>query len=170
MTVISELVITEDDIQRFYSRIAIQPNGCYLWTEPKKEGGYGQITINGQSCQAHRISYFLSRGFIIDELHVLHNCPDGDDPGCVAPNHLWQGTNKENMEDMITKGHNKRLSHEQHPMAKMTEEDVLLLRSEHCRFTHTQLAEMFKISRRQVRRLIMGTSWKPIDREGVIIT
>jgi hypothetical protein len=62
---------------------------------------YGQFVMNGKSMLAHRASYELFVGPIPEGMLVLHTC---DLPLCVKPQHLWLGTQAENMRDAIRKG------------------------------------------------------------------
>lgn len=82
--------------------------GCILWAGCKRSNGYGIISRRRSHRQdfyyAHRVSWELSRGPIPAGLHVLHNCPGGDNPLCVNPDHLFLGTHADNMKDMATKG------------------------------------------------------------------
>jgi hypothetical protein len=58
----------------------------------------GRIRFNGKNELAHRISWMLHYGNIPEEMNVLHKC---DNPQYVNPNHLFLGTHKDNMNDMI---------------------------------------------------------------------
>jgi hypothetical protein len=87
-----------------------EPNtGCWLWigtTHPI--GGYGRIKKRIDKnkwvqYEAHRVSYELFKGIIPKYLMVCHKC---DTPSCVNPNHLFLGTAKDNMQDMVSKGRN----------------------------------------------------------------
>lgn len=75
--------------------------GCWLWTGSVNPDGYGNFSYKGWSQKAHRIAYELFVGAVPDGLFVCHRC---DVPGCVNPNHLFIGTNKDNVHDMLAKG------------------------------------------------------------------
>lgn len=93
---------------RFIRKVLKTKSGCWLWTASvTKDGGYGQISKNGKMSgpiTAHRASWILYRGPIPDGMHVLHNCPDGDNPKCCNPSHLYIGMPIDNHRDMTTRG------------------------------------------------------------------
>ncbi len=88
------------DICRFMSHVT-KTEACWNWNSSKDGGGYGQTNIGSEKIKAHRLSYELFKGEITDNLLVCHGC---DNPSCVNPEHLWLGTNKDNMKDMHDKG------------------------------------------------------------------
>lgn len=75
--------------------------GCWLWIGYKNHKGYGVTHQSGKTWQAHRFSYLVHRGPFDLELFVLHSC---DARACVNPDHLFLGTNDDNMKDMVRKG------------------------------------------------------------------
>lgn len=80
--------------------IARRPDGCWLWQRAKQKRGYGVLEVNGKAMQAHRFSYRELVGAIPAGMFVLHRC---DVALCVNPEHLYLGTDKENLDDQYTR-------------------------------------------------------------------
>lgn len=84
--------------KRFWSKVA-KGEGCWIWTGGTSGNGYGAFMLNGKHITAHRFSWILHRGE--PRLHILHKC---DNPICVNPDHLFEGTNLDNIKDRVSKG------------------------------------------------------------------
>lgn len=97
-----DILFNEDGtkaIDRFWSNVIITDT-CWVWSGYKIKG-YGSISINGRCWPAHRVSLALHLGRDIPQnLVVMHSC---DNPSCVNPRHLKEATQKENLEDCISK-------------------------------------------------------------------
>lgn len=78
--------------------------GCWSWCGTKDGRGYGTISNrlgSGFSPEkAHRVSYELYVGEIPNGMVICHKC---DNPECTNPDHLFAGTQKENMQDCSRK-------------------------------------------------------------------
>lgn len=96
----------KDDTSRFWEKV-FKTEGCWLWTGSREEHGYGVFHVGAHSTViAHRYGWELVNGPIpkregAEELCVCHHC---DTPSCVRPDHLFLGTDKDNMRDMVSKG------------------------------------------------------------------
>ncbi len=85
---------------RFWAKVR-KSDGCWLWSRPGWADGYGQTTFKHQRWFAHRLSYTLAVGPIPDGLFVCHHC---DVRLCVRPDHLFLGTQTDNLRDASRKG------------------------------------------------------------------
>jgi hypothetical protein len=88
--------------ERFFSKIKKDSKtGCWIWIGSRVSNRYGGMIVNFKHMLAHRYSYELHNGKIKNDLYVCHKCDNGF---CVNPDHLFLGTQKDNMDDMIKKG------------------------------------------------------------------
>lgn len=74
---------------------------CWEWMGTKNPNGYGRFSSRYFSTQAHRASWEIFVGPIPDGLFICHKC---DNKSCVNPEHLFLGTQHDNMQDMAQKG------------------------------------------------------------------
>lgn len=129
---------------------------CMPWEGFVLENGYGQLSFKGKRYLAHRLSYIYYYGEIPAGVFVCHHC---DTRNCVNPSHLFLGTHRENMQDMARKG---RIKGEKHPMAKMSNDNIVLMRSLHPSMPQAKLASLFHISQTQVSDILSRKSWSHI--------
>ncbi len=93
--------ISESDKKRFWSKVS-KSDGCWIWIAGKDVDGYGYFKLRGKMFRAHRVSYLIQNGNITKEKPVIrHLC---NNPACVNPVHLMDGTGQDNMDDMVKSG------------------------------------------------------------------
>ncbi len=83
----------------FESRIKVGPD-CWEWVGTRDSYGYGVIKTDGKMMKAHRLAVFFATG----KMPVLFVCHKCNNPGCVRPDHLYEGTNADNMRDARAAG------------------------------------------------------------------
>lgn len=110
---------------RVYSHV-IELNGCQVFTGSKDSCGYGRINRDGRLVRIHRAVWEKNNGEIPSGLVVCHSC---DVRACINPEHLFIGTQAENIRDMDKKGRRKILVGSQQGSSKLREQDIPNIRS-----------------------------------------
>lgn len=149
--------LKDKQIARFWANVD-KSGDCWIWKGHKIERGYGLVHVGKfGNILTHRISWHLAHGPIPSGMFVLHNCPGGDNPSCVRPDHLWLGTRIENNADRVKKGR----SAVGESLSKLTEAQVL---EAHARWANGEpqknIAKDLGISRNNLSVLLCGHTWK----------
>lgn len=141
-------------ISRFYRKFIMVHSECWEWTASLKRGtGYGQFDIGGYTESAHRASWIIHNGDIPKEMQVLHHC---DNRLCVNPNHLFLGTQKDNMIDMITKFREK-------PRKILTNGEILNIRAAYRNgMLQRIIGEKYKVSRQTISDIVRYKTWRRV--------
>lgn len=152
---------------RFWSKVDRGDHAsCWLWVRGQRNrSGYGMFRdpSKGRSVLAHRFSWEQVNGPIPDGLFICHHC---DNPQCVNPWHLFAGTPKDNIQDMLRKSRNNPANAprgERHPMARLSVEEVKAIRSLFGTTTVSNLARQFKVERATIRRVAQGATWRSVQ-------
>jgi len=150
------------DIARFWSKVDKRdPDECWLWKDTPHPKGYGDMRVGQYKLKAHRIAYVLHYGVSPGELKVCHTC---DIPLCVNPAHLFLGTQKDNVDDMVRKGRHRDARGEKNGRAKVTAEQVRTIRQTYAAggVSQSQLAKQYGLTVIGVSKLIRGENWSHI--------
>lgn len=152
---------------RFHEKYKVNDEtGCWEWTGALTHG-YGVINSGGagKAIRAHRVAYELFVGPIPngDGYHgtcVLHRC---DNPPCVNPEHLFLGTNHDNVLDREAKERNRasRNKGNCNPAAKITESDVLAIRASNLK--QRELAKLYGVTFQMISRIKRNKAWKHVQ-------
>lgn len=155
----------EDKVQSLkkrFEKFVVKTDNCWEWNGSIRGGGYGQIGIaGGSSLTASRASWIIHFGKIPEGMWVLHQC---DNRKCTNPKHLFLGTCKDNIHDMIKKGRkitipkgtlpwNTQINHEiASEIRKMTLNKV----------KHSDICKKYNVSLNIVRDISRGKTWKSV--------
>ena len=160
-----EINLSPADKAKFWGRInkdgPIQPHmdsPCWIWTAGKFRKGYGSIKVSGKSLYTHRVAWVLANGPIPSGLDVLHRC---DNPACVRVDHLFLGTNADNVRDRENKGRGVTFSGEAHNMAKLTSAKVDEIRALYAAggIKQCELAERFGVRQAAISSIVLRKIW-----------
>jgi len=135
------------------------PDECWTWVGHISQDGYGQIGVNNEICRAHRVAYRLDNGQPAENF-VCHHC---DNPLCINPAHLYDGTNSQNQKDASERG--QKQVGEDHYDSRLTEKDVQEIREryEETDITQSKLAELYGVSLGAVGKIIRRVTWAHVD-------
>jgi hypothetical protein len=143
------------DIKRFWKHVDIihdRNDTCWEWTSYKNVKGYGLIKIKKYVLLAHRVAYEIRFGQFDQSKYICHTC---DNRSCCNPNHLFIGTQFDNMRDMVSKGRKTLKCNEDNPNVKLTDKQVVVLREmRKDGMLMKDLAEVFNIGIAQVSCII----------------
>jgi hypothetical protein len=149
--------------QRFWAKVnrTDSADECWEWRAGLNGDGYGQFwdSLDSRMNRAHRVSYRITFGSIPKGLSILHRC---DNRRCVNPSHLFLGTQKDNIEDMVKKGRQRGRSMpgQLNGAAKLTADQVIqikqLIKDGHRNAT---IAPIFKVHPSNISAIRRGVSW-----------
>ena len=149
-------------LDRFMAKVKVDEiTGCWEWQGSKNNTGYGQFKMPDRPHLAHRVSFQLFIRPIQSGKHICHTC---DNPSCVNPLHLFEGTNKQNMEDAARKGRRKGTGH---AGSTLEAKDIVAIREFHKRHRGRHgasrfVAEWFGMSMMNVYDIARRRTWAHI--------
>lgn len=148
-------------MERFLAKVSPEPNtGCWLWTGYLEADGYGLMQVGKKKVvRAHRFSWIALRGEIPPGMAVCHKC---DVRSCVNPDHLFLGTQADNMADASRKG---RWNNWSGGRRILTTEQVRTIRKMLFRkeLTHASIAVKFGVSLGAISKIRSGTTWRHVQ-------
>lgn len=151
---------------------------CWEWTGARKQSqtpgvsGYGVVKRNGKFLLVHRLVYDLVKPWGLRPSSattsttpfrqariVRHRC---DNPCCIRPDHLWSGTQTDNMRDMNARGRHGQLNKPGRPI-KLTTEKVVAIRAAHASGeSQRSIALRLGVSQPAISGIIAGRTWRHV--------
>lgn len=164
---------TEPEIDRFMRHVnkngsLILETPCWEWTAGCFRHNYGHFVtvtyIDGKRFRkdhsAHRWLWEFQNGSIPPGKKLCHRC---DNSLCVRSDHMFIGSQLDNIRDMDTKGRRGDSRHfgEKNASAKLTREKVEEIRMLHAtgKFTYVELGERYGVSEFAVRSAVQRKTW-----------
>lgn len=156
-----------EQIKNFWDRVSIKgKNECWMWRGAVcgSKRNYGAARWNGRLTKAHRIAYEITNGPIPKGLLGCHKC---DNTLCVNPDHIFIGTQKDNLEDMRRKGRQPppfALRGEDHPRSTLTERKVIMIKAlKRQGKLQREIALATGVSMSALASVLQGRTWRHIQ-------
>jgi HNH endonuclease len=152
--------------ERMMSGLKTLPNGCWVSSKSYLHvNGYAFVVIDRRPGKGlfrervHRLSWKHFKGPIPDGMKVCHKC---DYRPCFNPDHLFLGTQKENLADMSRKGRRRGVT------AKLKERDVTtILKAYDAGVLQRDLGKKYGVSQTAISMIVLGKRWRYIYEQHV---
>ena len=159
--------------RRFWARVDRSggPDACWPWTGGRTRSDYGCFSRGrrGTHVRSHRFALELALGRPIRPgMGSCHTC---DNPPCCNPAHLFEGTQRDNLQDASAKGRTalqrrpELARGERNSQAKLTTERVIDLRAAARHQPMRDVARQFGLSLSQTYRVASGDKWAHVPME-----
>lgn len=148
--------------ERWRSRLAPpNANGCVEWMGTRSSRHYGRVYLPSGWHTATRVHWTAKRGPIPDGGYVCHHC---DHRPCVRIEHLFLGSQRDNMRDCAAKGRNWHRGGEENPSARLNEDRVReILHRLAAGEGQNALSREFGVSSSLVNRISLRLNWKNVE-------
>lgn len=152
-----------DTATRFWLKVDKTPGlgrdgECWLWTA-STWGEYGSFEVAGKKYSTHRYAFFLANGHFPEPIG-RHTC---DVKLCVNPDHIIEGTQKDNIQDAVERGLLRDQQGENAPMVKLNNDKVREIRVLRQQGIATKiLADLYDISVPTISEICNYRTWKHI--------
>lgn len=157
----SKLIVTTTELISAFRANLIEgmlPENCWLWIGGTNGDNYGQLWHDNCLYAAHRLAYAIYRGALDRQLVVMHTC---DNPLCVNPAHLLQGTNAQNSADMVQK--NRQARGDNFCCSKLREADIPVIRFKAALgMTERALATEYKVTQPTIHEVLSRKTWRHV--------
>lgn len=148
-----------DPMERFNSHVT-KTDTCWLWDSFTPKGRANSFMLKGRTLNAARASYTLHKGEISAGCVIMHSC---DNPACVNPSHLFEGTQADNLTDMRQKKRERFLAGSSHANSRLSES---IVREARVRRNNGErlcaLAREYGVAESTLHHAISGKTWSHV--------
>jgi len=156
------------ELEKYESKILrIPESGCWIWMGAVKthKHPYGWVGYKGKNYNAHRLFYMLHHGIQLTNPKILicHTC---DVPQCVNPDHLFAGTQKQNVNDMWQKNRQARRLIKPKCRSILNPAQVFEIRKKCLAgISDSDLSKIYKVKKETIRDIRLYRRWKNLTEE-----
>ena len=145
----------------FESKYIKTNDGCWIWIGAMCHTGYGVVRDGEKRRSAHRVSYEVYISKIPIGLDILHKCGN---KRCVNPDHLYAGTQANNVRDAIAAGVQYGGVGENNPHAKLSKSDVICIKKMlRDKVERWLIAWVYKVSQTCISKISLGQRWASVQ-------
>lgn len=142
-------------LQGKFNSLFTRGEGCWEWQGTIDGYGYGVVDYAGSRYRAHVLALEFDGRTVPQGMVACHHC---DNPRCVRPDHLYVGTQRQNVQDASRRG--RLLKGDRHHQSKLTENQVREIRR--LDLPYAEIARLYGVSRPTVTRAIKGKTWRHV--------
>jgi hypothetical protein len=147
-------------VENFWKKVN-KTESCWIWTGAKNKKGYGSFGVQAnKTMSAHRFAWRWAYGEVPDNMQILHRC---DNPSCVNPNHLFLGTNLDNVLDRENKGRGNQPRGSANGNARLNETIVIQILKLGDVLTQVEIARRFHTTQGTVGKILRREVWRHVD-------
>jgi hypothetical protein len=137
-------------------------NECLIWPFGTSTDGYGKVRIGSRTCRVHLLACERHHGPRPQGMYALHLPVICHNQKCFNWQHLYWGTQKQNMADRVTDGNGWIQDGENNYNAKMTWALINEIRARYAAGGITQgaLGAEYGMDRRRVSLIVTRRVWQ----------
>ena len=149
-------------LEKHVNNYVVSSTGCWEYQGRTDRGGYGEAGIVvdcvRKHYRVHRLAYFHRHGVDPKHLLVCHHC---DNPSCINPDHLYIGTNTDNMRDVVERGRQRGSNN---TFSKLTEENVIDIKKRLAKKErHASIAEIYGVKCSTISNIATQGKWSHVQ-------